>query len=230
VRKLILFIAVVWVALALIFATTDLQISIAFVNPESKWAKFLEDWGGYPGAIAYISAFCILVFSHFRFFGKKLRVSRQTMVFAKVTLGVALLNVYLFVSLTKYFWGRVRFCNLDSSFSQYTPWYLPQGPTGHESFASGHTAEGWLLLPISVILFSGRGSVTQVIGTALSIGWGIAVAVSRVRLGAHYASDVLFSSGVGIMAFLLLYQYFSLRVKRNTIEKSAYVASKKDAA
>lgn len=229
-RKLILFVAAVWAALALVFAITDLQVSIAFVNPQSRWANLLEDWGRYPGAIAYISAFCILVFSRFRLFGRKLMVSQQTMVFAKVTLGVTLLNVYLFVPLTKHFWGRVRFCNLDSSFSQYTAWYLPQGPTGHESFASGHAAEGWLLLPIGVVLFSGRSRATQVIITALSIGWGIAVAVSRVRLGAHYASDVLFSSGVGIMAFLLLCQYFSSRVKANGIEKSVQAAPKKDAS
>lgn len=220
VRKLILFVAAVWAALALVFAFTDLQVSIAFVNPQSRWANLLEDWGGYPGAIAYISAFCILVFSRFRVFGRKLMVSQQTMVFAKVTLGVALLNVYFFVSLTKYLWGRVRFCNLDSSFSQYTPWYLPQGPNGHESFASGHAAEGWLLLPIGVILFSGRSRATQMTITALAIGWGMAVAISRVRLGAHYASDVLFSSGVGITAFLLLYQYFSSRAKMHSIEES----------
>ena len=220
-KKLILFVAVIWITLSLVFAFTDLQISVAFVDPQSRWANFLEEWGRYPGTIAYLFAFCILVFSRFPLFNKKLKFSQQTMIFAKVTLGITLLNVLFFVRLTKYFWGRVRFYDLNSSFSQYTAWYLPQGPNGHQSFASGHAAEGWLLLPIGVILFSGRSRATQMTITALTIGWGMAVAISRVRLGAHYASDVLFSSGVGITAFLLLYQYFSSRAKMHSIEKSA---------
>ena len=219
VKKVVLVVTAIWAILAVVFAFTDLQISTAFFDPESRWALFLEKWGGYPGVIAYLSAFCILVFDRFRPFNETFKFSRRVVLFAKVTLGIAIVNVGIFVTLTKNLWGRVRFYNLDSSFSQFTAWYLPQCPNGHESFASGHTAEGWLLLPVGLILFSGRSRATRMTTTALAIGWGLAVAISRVRLGAHYASDVLFSSGVGITAFLLLYQYFSSRAIMDGVEK-----------
>ena len=222
--KLLFFVALLWAMLAIIFAFTDLQISMAFANPNSRWGNFLADWGRYPGYITLLVALCIGAFrilsmSVFSLLGHKKKrgyrktviVSSQAMMFAKVTIGVAFLNA-LFVNVTKYVWGRVRFYDLDALFSQYTPWYLPQGSNGHRSFMSGDAALGWLLLPI-VILFLDRNRATRISITALAIGWGTAVAIGRVRVGAHYASDVLFSTGVAIIACLLLYQYFSSRAR-----------------
>ena len=44
------------------------------------------------------------------------------------------------------------------------------------------------------------------------IGWAIFVAASRVIVGAHYASDVLFSGGAACIITILLYKW--LYVKR----------------
>ena len=60
--------------------------------------------------------------------------------YAKVVLGMALFGYLIFIQGVKYSWGRVRFRELDAAFSQFTPWYLPQGITGHDSFPSGHAA------------------------------------------------------------------------------------------
>jgi membrane-associated phospholipid phosphatase len=133
------------------------------------------------------------------------RFSRPTEIFARVTIGTWVLNDLLFVQITKTLWGRVRFRDLDALQANFTPWYLPQGITGHRSFPSGHAAMGWMLLPL-LLLALDRGRGVQVATGVLVVTWGVLVAVSRVVVGAHYASDVLFSSAVGVLCFLLLYQ------------------------
>ena len=49
VTKLIRLVALIWAALALVFAFTDLRISVAFADPHSRWGNFLAEWGMYPG-------------------------------------------------------------------------------------------------------------------------------------------------------------------------------------
>ncbi len=72
--------------------------------------------------------------------------------YAKVVVGMALFGYVIFIQGVKYFWGRVRFRELDAAFSQFTPWYLPQGITGSDSFPSGHAAMGWMLLALLILL------------------------------------------------------------------------------
>jgi len=111
------------------------------------------------------------------------------------------LSSWLVVSLLKLAWGRVRFRDLGPLASEFTPWYAPQGWTGHASFPSGHAAVGWLFLP--ALLLWPPGSRGYRWAFAASFAWGAFVAVSRVVIGAHYASDVLFSSALAfaLMAF-----------------------------
>jgi membrane-associated phospholipid phosphatase len=116
------------------------------------------------------------------------------------TLGLGLSN-WLTVSLLKLGWGRVRYRDLTPWAGDFTPWYAPQGWTGHASFPSGHAALGWLLLPSLLIWPPGSRGYRWAF--AVSVGWGSFVAASRVVIGAHYLSDVLFSSALawGVMAF-----------------------------
>lgn len=90
----------------------------------------------------------------------------------------------------KVVWGRTRFRDLDGDFDSFTAWYLPQGITGDMSFPSGHTMFAWLLLPLlTLIPETKRGlRLTAVFAIAL---WGGFMAAMRVRIGAHFASDVL---------------------------------------
>jgi membrane-associated phospholipid phosphatase len=121
--------------------------------------------------------------------------------FAQMTFGLAFLNFVLFVQATKPLWGRVRFRDLDTLFSEYTPWFIPQGVTGHMSFPSGHTALGWMLLPL-LLLTSGRSRPVRIVAGMVVVGWGLLVAVGRVRSGAHYPSDALFPTGLALVLYL----------------------------
>lgn len=130
------------------------------------------------------------------------RFSGPTEIFAQVTIKTWMLNDLLFVQIVKTLWGRVRFRDLDALHANFTPWYLPQGITGHRSFPSGHAAMGWMLLPLLLLAFN-RGRGVRIATGVLVVAWGVLVAASRVVVGAHYASDVLFSSAVGILCFLV---------------------------
>ena len=121
---------------------------------------------------------------------------------------LALLNPLLLVQLVKLFWGRVRFRNLlPPGYIDFTPWFLPQGFTDNYSFPSGHTAMSMMFLPLLVLLKNRKiNDPAKILIAVLVIGWGLFVALSRVAVGAHYASDVLFSSGFAAIITILFYK------------------------
>ena len=120
--------------------------------------------------------------------------------YSKVVIGMAFFGYVIGVQVVKYFWGRVRFRELDAVYSQFTPWYLPQGITGFDSFPSGHAAMGWMLLAVLILLDNKKKWLKNLVLT-LIILWGVLLAMSRVIIGAHFASDVLFGSFFIIIAF-----------------------------
>ena len=129
--------------------------------------------------------------------------------FAKIVVAVALFGYVICIQVVKYLWGRVRFRELNTAFSQFTPWYLPQGITGFDSFPSGHAAMGWILLPLLILLVNKKPWIRYSVLILILI-WAVILAVSRVVIGAHYASDVLFGSFFIIITFLVFSKiYFS---------------------
>lgn len=120
---------------------------------------------------------------------------------------LALLNPLLLVQLIKLTWGRVRFRDLAPGYIDFTPWFLPQGFTDNYSFPSGHTAMSMMLLPLLVYVKDKKfKDPVKILITVLVIGWGLFVALSRIAVGAHYASDTLFSSGFAAIITILFYR------------------------
>ncbi|MCP5062930.1 MAG: phosphatase PAP2 family protein [Ignavibacteriae bacterium] len=136
------------------------------------------------------------------------KFSTDNFIFAKIT-SILFVVSFLLVLMLKEFWGRIRFQDLAADFSDFTAWYLPQGLTGGHSFPSGHSMFGWILLPLVLLAFN-KVKRTKVIVTTSVIAWGLLVAISRVIIGAHFASDVLFSSGFTIILYLVLYKKYLL--------------------
>ncbi|MFX1287173.1 MAG: phosphatase PAP2 family protein [Promethearchaeota archaeon] len=122
---------------------------------------------------------------------------------------LAVVNPLLFVQITKILCGRIRFRDLTvPGYSEFTPWFLPPGLTsGGRSFPSGHAAMGWMFLPL-LIAVKNRKNVDplKILTIILVVGWGLFVGLSRIAVGAHYASDVLFSTAVAIFVTLFLYK------------------------
>jgi len=132
---------------------------------------------------------------------------------AIVIIMLTLINPLIFVQITKIMCGRVRFNDLSPGYSNYTPWFLPPGPLsgikGNASFPSGHTAMGWMFLPL-LILVRERSwkDPIRILTTLFVIGFGLFLGISRIVTGDHFASDVLFSSAVAIVATIWLYKRY----------------------
>ncbi len=116
-------------------------------------------------------------------------VGPRTSRFGWLSVGLGLSLVVVVVLGLKVLWGRVRYVHLDAAAAAFTPWYLPQGPTGHHSFPSGHTAMAWMVLPL-LAWVADAPRRRRAAFTGLVVAWGLLVAAGRVRYGAHYASDV----------------------------------------
>ncbi len=131
---------------------------------------------------------------------------------AGIILLLAIINPLVFVQLIKFLWGRVRFRDLGPGFIDYTPWFLPQGINGNESFPSGHTAMGWMFLPLLIVVKDRKNTdIVKILSYILILGWGLFVGLSRIVIGAHYASDVLFSTMMAAVITILLYKRFYIK-------------------
>ncbi|MHA2289081.1 MAG: phosphatase PAP2 family protein [Promethearchaeota archaeon] len=121
---------------------------------------------------------------------------------------LAVINPLVFVQITKILCGRIRFRDLTvPGYIEFTPWFLPPGLTaGGSSFPSGHTAMGWMFLPMLVAVKDRKNTdPLRMLTIFLVIGWGLFVGLSRIAVGAHYASDVLFSTGAAAIVTIFLY-------------------------
>ena len=91
----------------------------------------------------------------------------------------------------------------------FTPWYAPQGPRdGLQSFPSGHSFSGWVLLPLALHTRN-MAAAPQIAAWLLVAGWGLAVMTSRVKVGAHWLSDVSAGASLTWMWALLLWGRFA---------------------
>jgi membrane-associated phospholipid phosphatase len=109
----------------------------------------------------------------------------------------------LFVQPIKLFWGRIRFRDLADNYSDFTAWYVPNGITGNQSFPSGHAAMGFMLMALFVFI-ADKSFYKRIIVKGIIISWALTVCVSRVVIGAHFTSDVLFGSFIMITTYLFL--------------------------
>ncbi|EOH94964.1 hypothetical protein UAW_02043 [Enterococcus haemoperoxidus ATCC BAA-382] len=113
----------------------------------------------------------------------------------------------LIVTLVKMLWGRQRFRSMLDPAAEFTPWYVINGFTMNDdfmSFPSGHSANSatiiWITwLPLWLERLKGRETLLSLISGI----WIICVMLSRVIMGAHFASDVLM--GAAIVLFLNMY-------------------------
>jgi membrane-associated phospholipid phosphatase len=129
--------------------------------------------------------------------------------YAKASVLLGLYGYLFLVQPMKHLWGRVRFRDLDPVYSDFSEWFVMNGINGNESFPSGHSAMAWMILPL-FLLFVNKNKTLQIIMVAFISGWGVVVGLSRVLIGAHYASDVLFGAFIIIITFLVIYKKFIL--------------------
>ena len=112
------------------------------------------------------------------------------------------------ISLINTLSGRARPYQVSSGEYAYTPWYIFTGGPG-TSFPSGHTTMACSFLPL--IFFIKEENIKKELKVIIAvgvIGWILFVAISRLLLGKHYPSDVLFPIMITSVITILLYKLF----------------------
>ncbi len=142
----------------------------------------------------------------------KISFSDLTFTFSKIVVSMAIFGYVISIQIVKIFWGRVRYRDLDTLQSNFTEWYLPQGITGNESFPSGHAAMAWMILPL-LILIPKENILLKTFTVTVIATWGILVPLSRIIIGAHYSSDVLFGSLIILASYLFFYKKYIINMK-----------------
>ncbi len=109
---------------------------------------------------------------------------------------ITLLAEILLVNVIKVGWGRMRMRDMIDPITQFTPWFLPQFTVSGEtfkSFPSGHTANAAMLLWLTLLpTFLPISKQTHKWILGLSAAWVVLVMISRIVVGAHFATDTLF--------------------------------------
>ncbi|GKU80073.1 phosphatase PAP2 family protein [Paenibacillus sp. L3-i20] len=111
------------------------------------------------------------------------------------------------VNVLKMGWGRMRFRNLGDDHSQFTHWFLPQGfrePTSqiYKSFPSAHSANGWAM--VAWMLYMPIKTKWRNVMLVMAIAWGLLTSYSRIVMGDHFATDVLFGGFVTICCTIVI--------------------------
>lgn len=157
--------------------------------------------------LAYVAAALVL----------SVKISKQQRAALRkaATLGLLLvLAAMVIINIVKIFWGRPRMRSMTDPDSQFTLWFIPQGFTVNDeckSFPSGHSANAacilWLtLLPAFLPRLRTKKAFLALNGAAY--GWMALTMLSRVIMGAHFASDVTMGASITVCCFYLLKRAF----------------------
>lgn len=149
-------------------------------------------------------------------FRKRYKYSKKSVLFSRISFRTFFYGYLLIATPLKIFWGRIRFRDLAENYSNFTPWYMPNGITGNDSFPSGHAAMSFLLI-VLFVFFMDKAFYKRIILKGLIISWGIVVCASRVVIGAHFTSDVLFGAMIMIVIYLFLINNADKTLKSETV-------------
>jgi len=148
-------------------------------------------------------------------FRKRYKFSKKSILFSRISFKTFFYGYLLIATPLKIFWGRIRFRDLAENYSDFTPWYWPNGITGNQSLPSGHAAMSFIMI-VLFIFFMDKPFYKRIILKGLAISWGLAVCASRVVMGAHFTSDVLFGAMIVIVAYLFLINNAKKTLKTET--------------
>jgi membrane-associated phospholipid phosphatase len=148
-------------------------------------------------------------------FRKRYKFSKKSILFSRISFKTFFYGYLLIATPLKIFWGRIRFRDLAENYSDFTPWYWPNGITGNQSLPSGHAAMSFMMI-VLFIFFMDKPFYKRIILKGLAISWGLAVCASRVVMGAHFTSDVLFGAMIVIVAYFFLINNAKKTLKTET--------------
>lgn len=142
----------------------------------------------------------------------------QALRFAAVSL-LYFVIVLIVMNSLKTAWGRMRFREMTDPIAEFTRWYqiVPRGgfDNVYASFPSGHSmnSAGVILLTLLPPMIPALKDKEKVLHIFVYI-WCVVVGISRVFMGAHFASDVT----VGILLSLTIFEVLRTLIFRKKQE------------
>lgn len=146
------------------------------------------------------------------------RLRRPLLCMAVIGLGVAAAETGL-IHLLKLLWGRTRFRDLDSAYSQFTAWYHPNGDTGDHSFPSGHTGSAGMSYLLMLLPYvSDFWRKHRHLAFWLAFCYTSTVAATRLVMGAHYLSDVTVGGVIAFSCVLIGIKIYETLLQRGKLQ------------
>ncbi len=169
--------------------------------PIHSTCGYLEDYGLLAAAPLWAELLLALpltalwLYGGYRFFSSLPQEKRASACKIALTVILSALTVLVSVLFLKFFFSRIRFRQLSAmgDFSQFTPWFVPRffADSSHVSFPSGHTANACVIFLLS-LFFPKKKTLVR----SLLFAWIALCAFSRIYVGAHFLSDVVFSAAL----------------------------------
>jgi lipid A 4'-phosphatase len=212
-------IAVVAVGLLFIlFPEIDLAVSNLFYTPGEgfylsslPWVQFFYHYG--PQIVVILSMFVLLFFIT-AYIRRKKTFNVDNVIWLYLVL-VMLIGPGLIVNvILKDNWGRCRpaeTVNFGGT-EKFSPALIITGNgNDHASFVSGHSATGYALLALSLVLTRYRRLVFT-----FAVFYGSLIGLARIIQGGHFLSDVVFSFIVVYLTAKILH-FFLFRHKKTIV-------------
>jgi lipid A 4'-phosphatase len=192
---------ILFVVLIAPFSTTiDLDIAQAFYNYYDGFAVdhpfylFNYYYMYIPAWIAVLFALYCLIYS---FRSGKHKEWRKP---ATLVIAVFLLTPLLLVNMIlKENWGRPRPRQIEmyGGNNPYRPFYTPYFQHSEEtlkSFPSGHASMGFFFFAVAIAGKRLKNRPLHILGYVLAFGLGVSLSISRIAMGGHFFTDVLFAA------------------------------------
>lgn len=188
-----------------IFASFFTFFNIAiYINREGKatHAKLDSKW--------YIICLIlgIILFSILTVF-LKTRSEEKLREYRKIAIAMIFMWIFLYIgsSLLKFLWCRPRFSLIKSGKETFKQWYILNPGilgTNYQSFPSGHVCKAFGIL--SLTLFFPKDKNEKIYNRVLILAfvWGSLTGLSRLFLGQHFLTDVIFAGIYSIIVFYII--------------------------
>ncbi len=178
----------------------------------NQYLRFLQSFGIVPGWIVAIGSLVIFILSYIHPFWKPWRP------FVLLPLLTVILGAGLIVDKSlKEHWGRPRPRQIEEfgGSQQFRPFYSPNffhQPEPSKSFPSGHCSMGFLLFSVAFAGWRLGKRWLLLTGMIATVLLGSLLGYTRMALGGHFFSDVIFSAAImwwtALFSDWLIFQYF----------------------
>ncbi len=210
------------ILLGIIYGIFTLLFSI--MGGFMSWNYLHENIAGAPQALAFLFTAIILIAAYFLIRLVPAENAKEAVTFAIIAIFYFIV-VIIVMNTLKGMWGRMRIREMTDPITEFTRWYVITNRGGfnniYASFPSGHSmnAAGTIafsLLPSFIPNLKNKEKLIKIICYV----YMILCAISRVVMGAHFASDTT----AGILLSLLIFEIVRTivcKIRKNKIPKNS---------